>query len=421
MTENRQPTPAIGRTSDAQEVTIIGGGIGGLALAVSLAQSGIESEVYEGSDEARQRTTGAFLNLAPNGMRALDYIGVAEAVETAGSPSSGIEFLSSDGRSISRLDASHERQEFGFSNTMIRRADLHGILLDAASAHAVTIEWQRRVSTITETDTRVTMQFDDRTTQSAETVIGADGVRSAVRQHVLGEKAPDPNYLGLIDVAGFCRSVPAGIVQGPQRMVFGRHGFFAYYATPTGEIWWFANIPHRGPPTPTDVGRYTGDSWRKVLLDLFADDVPIIGEILAGSDDPVGAWPITDLATLPTWHTPRVCLIGDAAHASSPSAGQGASLAIEDAVVLAALIAKHGPGQQAFASLEQQRQERTRLAVRTARRNTSSKAAGPITARIRDLILPRLLRSGAKQTASFMHWEPPTRLSPTHPAKDPQS
>jgi len=404
-----------------EEVAIVGGGVGGLALAVSLAQSGIGSEVYDGSDEARHRTAGAFLNLAPNGMRALDAIGLADAVAASGSSSTGIEFLSSNGRTIARLDAEHERQEFGFQNTMIRRADLHGILLDAAQENGVAIGWQRRLTGIAETDAQVTMQFDDGTSKPARTVIGADGVRSAVRRHVLGADAPDPNYLGLIDVAGFSRSIPSGVVRGPQRMVFGRHGFFAYYATPAGETWWFANIPHRRSPTPADLGRYTGDGWRPRLLDLFDDDVPIITAVVAGSDDPVGAWPITDLPTLSTWHTPRACLIGDAAHASSSSAGQGASLAIEDAVVLAALIAEHGAGQRAFASLEHQRKERAGLAVRTARRNTSSKAAGPIAARIRDLILPRLLRSGAEQAASFMHWEPPTRVAHLHHEKDPHS
>ena len=394
-----------------EKVAIVGGGVGGLGLAVALAQLGIEAHVYESSSEVRQRSSGAFLNLAPNGMRALDAIGLAAAVAASGSPSAGTELLNASGRVISWIDAGHERERLGFQNTMIRRADLHRILLDAAHERGVTVHWQRRVAGLAETGPQVTLRFDDGTSARVDAVVGADGLRSAVRQHVLAGADPGPSYLGLVDVAGFCGQAPAGIVQGPQRMVFGRHGFFGYYATPRGEVWWFANIPHRQPPAAAELDRYTGGGWRDRLLDVFAGDPPVVTEILRASDDPVGAWPITDLPTLRTWHTGRVCLLGDAAHASSPSAGQGASLALEDALVLAALISEHAAGQRAFASFERQRRDRTRLAVRAARRNTSSKAAGPVAARIRDRIMPTLIRFGAKQTATFLQWEPPTLVA----------
>ena len=390
-----------------EKVTIVGGGVGGLALGVALAEVGIETEVHESGDERRQRTAGAFLNLAPNGMRALDALGLAGRVTALGSPSSGIELINAAGRVISWVDATQERDQFGFQNMMIRRADLHGVLLDVAQDRGVTLHWRRQLSGIAGTDKQITLRFTDGTSAPAATVIGADGVRSKVRRHVLCGADPGPSYLGLVDVAGFCRHAPAEIVQGPQRMVFGQRAFFAYYATPVGEIWWFANIPHRHPPTPAELDRYTSGGWRDLLLDGFAADPPVVTQILRGSDAPVGAWPITDLPTLTTWHTDRFCLLGDAAHASSPSAGQGASLALEDALVLATLISEHGAGRQAFATFEQQRRARARVAVRTARRNTSSKAAGPVAARIRDLIMPTLIHLGAKQTASFMRWEPP--------------
>lgn len=119
------------------------------------------------------------------------------------------------------------------------------------------------------------------------------------------------------------------------------------------------DLPHREPPSQAELESYRDNRWRRRLLEVFVHDGGVVGAILAASDDPVGAWPIADLPTLRTWHTRNVCLLGDAAHASSPSAGQGASLALEDAVVLAALIRDHGATQRAFAAFEQQRRAST--------------------------------------------------------------
>jgi 2-polyprenyl-6-methoxyphenol hydroxylase-like FAD-dependent oxidoreductase len=161
---------------------------------------------------------------------------------------------------------------------------------------------------------------------------------------------------------------------------------------------------------PTRSSRATtAEQWRSRLLDLHADDPPQILQILKDSAPPVGAWPLTDLASIPTWHTNRVCLVGDAAHATSPSAGQGASLALEDAVVLAHQMAAHGDERRALAAFETRRRPRVESLIRLARRNSNTKTPGPIAGLFRDLLLPVLLR--AEHTAIGKHaytYQPPT-------------
>ena len=112
---------------------------------------------------------------------------------------------------------------------------------------------------------------------------------------------------------------------------------------------------------------------------------------------------------MPRWHSGRVCLIGDAAHATTPSAGQGASLAFEDAMVLAQCLRDIDVPEHAFAAFERARRRRVEAIVRQSRRNGSGKAvAGPIREWVRDRVLPFFLRLGTKaqerQYAYRLNW-----------------
>jgi 2-polyprenyl-6-methoxyphenol hydroxylase-like FAD-dependent oxidoreductase len=386
---------------------IAGAGIGGLALGRALSRVGIEAEVHESWPEATPGA-GAFLNLSPNGMKALRAIGAADSVANTGTPSTGIEFYNYRGRQIGKLDSSEEATKYGATNIMIRRADLHQILLETAQSAGVTITWGHRLEAVEETPDRVQVAFAGGDVATGSVLIGADGVHSQTRSHVAGD-AIQPKYLGLVDVAGFSPVPPPGITPGPQRMVFGRHAFFSYYIAPSGETWWFCNLPQASQPGRDDLRATAAEQWRSRLLDLHADDPSQIAQILKDSAPPVGAWPLTDLASIPKWHTKRVCLVGDAAHATSPSAGQGASLALEDAVVLAHQMAAHGDKRQAFAAFETQRRPRVESLIQLARRNSNTKTPGPIAGLFRDLLLPVFLRIGANAIGKQAYtYQPPT-------------
>lgn len=386
---------------------IAGAGIGGLALGIALSRVGIEAEVHESWYEATPGA-GAFLNLAPNGMKALRAIGVADPVADVGTPSTGIEFYNHRGRQIGQLDSSEEATKYGATNMMVRRADLHRILLEHAESAGVSITWGHRLEAIAETPLDVTAVFADGDSATGSVLIGADGVHSQTRSHVIGDDI-HPQYVGLVDVAGFSPVPPQGSIPGPQRMFFGRHAFFTHYIAPSGETWWFSNVPQTPQPDRDDLKATSVEQWRSRLLDLHADDPPEIVQILKDSAPPVGAWPLTELATIPTWHTERVLLIGDAAHATSPSAGQGASLALEDAVVLAYQMAEQTEDQQAFTVFETQRRPRVESLIQLARRNSNTKTPGPLAGLFRDFLLPVFLPIGAKAIGKQAYtYQPPT-------------
>src|SRR4030095_6299772 len=137
--------------------------------------------------------------------------------------------------------------------------------------------------------------------------------------------------------------------------VFGRRCFFGYMIHPSGEIWWFANPPSPREPSREDLLAVTSEQWRARLVDLFRDDTGPMLDIIAATTKIFPGWNTYDFPTVPRWHNDRMVIIGDAAHATSPSSGQGASLAIEDAIVLAKCLRDIAGTEAAFAEFERLR------------------------------------------------------------------
>jgi 2-polyprenyl-6-methoxyphenol hydroxylase-like FAD-dependent oxidoreductase len=140
--------------------------------------------------------------------------------------------------------------------------------------------------------------------------------------------------------------------------------------------------------------------WQQRLQSWHANDPAPIPEIIRSTKGIVGKWPVYDLPFLPTWHKGPVCLIGDAAHATSPHIGQGASLALEDAVVLARCLRDIPDLEWVFATYQGLRIERVETLVRQARRIGDRKIPGPVAGWFRDLLLPLFLKAGANS----MNW-----------------
>jgi 2-polyprenyl-6-methoxyphenol hydroxylase-like FAD-dependent oxidoreductase len=136
---------------------------------------------------------------------------------------------------------------------------------------------------------------------------------------------------------------------------------------------------------------------RARILGLHEDDPTWIRDVIASTSTVVGPFALNDILSMPRWHADLVCLIGDAAHATTPSAGQGASLALEDAMVLARCLRDIDDPERAFARFERERRSRVERIVRGSRRNGSGKAvSGPVGAWVRDRMLPLFLRLGTR-------------------------
>jgi FAD-dependent urate hydroxylase len=194
-------------------------------------------------------------------------------------------------------------------------------------------------------------------------------------------------------------------------MMFGKRAFFGYLVSPGGEVWWFANPPSPSQPGGAELAA-PPEHWKERLIDLFAGDAGPATDIIRHTN----ALAVTnqqDLPRVPTWWRGPMILMGDAAHAASPSSGQGASLAMEDAIVLARCL-RDLPKASAFAAFEQLRRARVERIVARAARMNQTKMPGPIARVVRDLVLPAILRrAGRSQDWIFNYridWEAPVPL-----------
>jgi 2-polyprenyl-6-methoxyphenol hydroxylase-like FAD-dependent oxidoreductase len=181
-------------------------------------------------------------------------------------------------------------------------------------------------------------------------------------------------------------------------MIFGRRAFFGYVVTPDREVWWFANLPRSREPDRAQLASER-DRLRENLVELFADDTGPAVELIAATERLLPPTPVHAVPHLPRWHDDRLVVIGDAAHAPTPSSGQGASLALEDAVVLATSLRDATDPRLAFEHFVAARRARVERVIKWAARTNWSKAAGPIGRVLRDAFMPALLRFAAASRA----------------------
>lgn len=174
-------------------------------------------------------------------------------------------------------------------------------------------------------------------------------------------------------------------------MYFGHKAFFCHLLHPDGTVWWFANVPQPRELTATELRDIAPDQWRARLLATFAKDRTPATRIIEATTGIAQPWNTYDFPTVPTWHDDRSVLVGDAAHAASPTSGQGASLAMEDALVLGACLRDASDAPAAFAAYEHRRRDRVERIVAEAKERSADKMPGPVGRVFRDLMLPLVL------------------------------
>jgi 2-polyprenyl-6-methoxyphenol hydroxylase-like FAD-dependent oxidoreductase len=263
----------------------------------------------------------------------------------------------------------------GTVSACVRRGMLQKTLGDQALDRGIPIQYGKRLDSYAVTDSGVTARFTDGTEVTGDILIGADGIYSRTRQ-LLNPDAPRPRFTGMLSIGGYSRVPGLPPTTGTQHFVFGKRAFFGYLVREDGEIYWFANLHRDHEPTRRDLAAVSASQWKQQLLEQFADDLPLIGRIIENTTGEIGAYLVHDIPTSPVWHRGPVALIGDAVHATSPSAGQGASMAIEDAVTLARCLRDIPDITTAFGTYESLRRTRVAKVVAYSKTISSSKAAG---------------------------------------------
>jgi 2-polyprenyl-6-methoxyphenol hydroxylase-like FAD-dependent oxidoreductase len=375
----------------ARTAVIIGGGIAGPVAAMALHRAGIEATVYEAYGDAAGGIGGA-LSIAPNGLNALNAVGADDVVRRVGIPMTAMVIQSWTGKRLAEFSSPSDLP----SMQLVWRADLYRGLSDEAVRRGIRTEHSKRLVGVRDTGDGVLAQFADGTRAEADILIGADGIRSTVRP-LIDPSAPQPRYAGLLGFGARMNDTGLAATGGKMHMVFGKRAFFGYQVLDDGSGGWFANLPHRRAMTIAEARAVGAHEWVRVLSGAFADDRTPALDLLRRLDpaDLLITGALEDIPTVPTWHSGRMVLIGDAAHATSPSSGQGASLAIESAVQLARCL-RDLPYGEAFAVYEELRRARVERIIRMAARTNSDKAAGPVARVLRDRLLPIAMKLLAK-------------------------
>lgn len=373
-----------------KKALIIGSGIAGPAAAMFLKRAGIEAEIFE-AQPGPDDYNGLFLNMASNGLGVLKTLGLHTEVAAQGFAAPHMVMWSGSGKRLGAVrNGAAEGQ--GEVSVIIKRGALHRILRDAAQRQGIPIAFGKQLTGIVQESGRVTAIFADGTRATGDFLVGSDGIHSRTRQ-IVDPSAPKPVYTGLVSSGGFSRGAGMQPTPDTQHFIFGKRAFFGYLVKPDGEIYWFNNLAYPGEPRRSELEAIAHDEWQRRMLELHRGDQPFIQDIIRATEGPIGRYPIYEIPSLPRWHAGRVVLIGDAVHATSPSAGQGASLALEDAIVLAKCVRDIPRLEDAFVAFERLRRERVERVVRFSRERGSNKAAsGPVARFLRDLLLPFFLK-----------------------------
>lgn len=338
------------------EVAVIGAGLGGLTLALALAREGVPVTVYEQAPALGE--VGAGITLSPNSSRVLQHLGLGDALDRLG-VSPGRQWTQHWQSGAVMLD--YERgpelsRRYGAPYLHVHRADLHVLLCEAVErSRPGAIRLGHRLVAV---DAEGRAAFANGESVEADILVGADGVRSAVREALFGQARPhftgQVAWRGIVPVEQLpdeVRAKPPGIHIGPRRL-------FMRYPVRGGALINYAAF--------VELEGWEEDSWsiRSTIAELlghFEGWDPMVRAIIAAtSEDQLFKWALHAREPLPGWIAGRVTLLGDAAHAMLPFMGQGAATAIEDAMVLARALAGFAPD-EALRRYEAARRERTAM------------------------------------------------------------
>lgn len=367
---------------------VVGGGIGGLAAAVALRRHGWQVEILERASTFTE--VGAGISLWPNALRALDTLGLGGSVRERAAMGGQAGVMDPAGRWLANTDTAELERRYG-PTYMLHRADLLNVLHGAVPSEAL------------HGDTEVTRVGADGAVvhstgeSAADLVVGADGIRSAVRRSIL-PTAPRPRYVGYAT----WRMVTDPVSTGGVVESWGRGERFGYAPLPDGRIYGFAVA--NAPPDSARGGlaeiRRRFGGWHE----------PIPSILDAARVDAVLHHDLYELPPIPAYVSGKVALLGDAAHAMTPNLGQGACQALEDAVVLADAV----EGGAGLAAYDRLRRPRTQMIARQSRRiGAMAQAASPIAVTLRDAAA-RLMPSSAfvRTLKPILDWTPSQRLPP---------
>lgn len=403
---------------------IIGGGIGGPALALFLKKVGISSTVYEAYENERaevgisagdETKVGGGFQVAPNGLAVLDQLGLAQKVIAGGAPIGRFRLVRPDGRLIAEFRNGRPEVN-GFTAIACLRSVVGRILFEELAQQGIRTEFKKRfVDCSTQPDGGVVARFEDGTTAEGTFIVGADGMHSRVRAVAIPDAKPS-RFDGLMGVAGLVELTPkfrAQLTEGAITFVLGSYGQFGYDRLNDTLFNYWTHFPMEKEPTKAELKAIDPEETRARLLERHGHwHEPIPSAIRATKPKDFKYGVLSFFPPLPRWHTKNVVLIGDAAHTMSPSTGLGASLAMEDAMFLANKLRSSTDLEAVFEAFEVARRPRLERVAglvkeRHARERTKlGKFQVALRDRMLSMTLPLVGERGLRwQYEHRIHWD----------------
>jgi 2-polyprenyl-6-methoxyphenol hydroxylase-like FAD-dependent oxidoreductase len=369
---------------DEKRAIVAGAGIGGLAAGIALRRAGFEVTVLERS--AAPREVGSGILVQPNGVRALESLGIRAL---PGNALQSLELRSGSGRHLSETPIGRFRERYGTELIVAPRSELHSLLMETLGRDRVTAGAE--VTGYEVGSGKVTVKLRDGTSLEADLLIGADGLRSAVRAQLLGDG--EPRYLGCTAWRATADLAGSGLQVGQGLNWWGPGAEFG--VLPMGRtVYWFstANVPRGGEDPP-------GAERIRALLDRFGGwEAPIAAIIASTPPEAILRNDIFDRPPARRWVDGPVALLGDAAHPMAPNAAQGACQALEDAAALGVALAEGPDIGSGLVAYERRRLSRANGFVRISRQISAAvQTESRLLAGVRDLaarLMPERLLLG---------------------------
>lgn len=330
-----------------ETITIIGAGIGGLVTALMLRQQGYAVHIYEGATEIK--AVGAGIIMANNAMQVFKSLGLHQQVEKAGNRISAMKITDRYLKSLSVVDLQDFEKQYGVCNIAIHRGALQQLLVEALGNEHINLS--KRLVKIEKKD-NYHLYFEDGSVHKTRWLIGADGINSVVRKQLFPT-------INLRDAKQRCwRGVSEMDLSAEYHHelneAWGKGKRFGFVKIAPNKVYWYALVNE--------------NAKEKDVTKSFRDFHPTIQSIISQCrDSDIFTSNIVDLKPINCWQQEQVCLVGDAAHATTPNLGQGACQAIEDAYILGKLLAKEQNIQTAFQQYEAIRMPKALQVVNSSR------------------------------------------------------
>ena len=350
------------------KISIIGAGIGGLTTAVFLQKMGMSVKVFEQSKEIK--AVGAGLVLAHNAMQAFERFGLSRPLLRLGNVLTSANIRTEQLTNISTLDYEVFDDKYGTNCIAIERSKLQQLLVEQLEPNTIILN--KKIEQVFGRD-RLSLVFSDGEISHCNALIAADGIKSVIRDKVFEEKALRKTdqicWRGVSDI-----DLPSKFDKQLNEL-WGIGSRFGFVELSNKKVYWYG-LHHKNEKLV-----------KEHLKDYFSNYTPVVKKIISSTKfENIFKSEIMDLKVLPCWYLNNVCLLGDAAHATTPNLGQGACQAIEDAYVLSHCLGNYSLEKafKIYQSLRKNKADRVTLISRNM--GLISQLKNPVLSRFRDSI-----------------------------------